>query len=79
MLLKMGRAAQRQQRLQTETLVRTRGNFERTTLMIGGALLFTAGLFLWCGNVFGFYPTFSGAGYIAIVVGGTIYNIANND
>lgn len=34
-----------------------------------GALVFLAGVFLWCGNVFGFFPTFSLAGYVTGVAG----------
>ena len=78
-----GQEAQRQQAqmqiLQAEAPVRARSNLERGALMIGGATLFVFGLFLWCGNVFGFYPSFSGAGYLTIVLGGTLFKVGNDD
>ncbi len=39
--------------------------------VIGGAIVAVGGL-LWCGNVFGFFPTFPYAGYITIAIGGAI-------
>jgi len=39
--------------------------------IIGGAI-FAAGAFLWCGNVFRFFPTYPLAGYITMLVGGAI-------
>lgn len=38
-----------------------------------GGLIFLAGIFLWCGNRFRFFPTFPFAGLIAIVIGGAIW------
>lgn len=38
-----------------------------------GAVVFVAGAFLWCGNVFGFFVTFPFAGYLTLVAGGAIY------
>lgn len=74
-----GTEAARQLSVQAEVRPRTRGNFERGALMIVGAGLFVTGLFLWCGNVFGFYPTFAGAGYITIIAGGALFKIGNLD
>jgi hypothetical protein len=39
--------------------------------IIGGVVV-AAGIFLWCGNVFRFFPTFPLAGYLTILVGGII-------
>ena len=38
-----------------------------------GGLVFVAGVFLWCGNVFGFFPTFPMVGYITAAVGAMIF------
>jgi hypothetical protein len=39
-------------------------------LVIGlGAVIFVAGAFLWCGNVFGFYVTFPFVGYLTAAAG----------
>ena len=45
----------------------------RVAVIGAGAIVFAAGVFLWCGNVFGFFPTFPLAGYVTAVVGGFIY------
>lgn len=37
-----------------------------------GGLVFALGVFLFLGNVIGFFPTFPGLGYITIVIGGVI-------
>jgi hypothetical protein len=37
-----------------------------------GIIVFAIGIFLWCGNVFRFFPTFPLAGYLTMVVGGVI-------
>jgi hypothetical protein len=37
-----------------------------------GMVIFGAGIFLWCGNVFRFFPTFPLAGYLTMVVGGIV-------
>jgi hypothetical protein len=37
-----------------------------------GGLVFVAGVFLWCGNVFGFFPTFPMVGYLTAAFGGWI-------
>ena len=34
-----------------------------------GALIFAAGVVLWCGNVFGFLRTFPFAGYLTAIAG----------
>jgi hypothetical protein len=39
--------------------------------IVGGAVM-ALGAFLWCGNVFHFFPTFPFAGYGTMVVGGLI-------
>ena len=38
-----------------------------------GAIVFVAGVFLWCGNVFGFFRTFPFVGYGTGVLGAIIY------
>ena len=43
-------------------------------LVIGlGAVIFVAGVFLWCGNVFGFFVTFPFAGYVTALIGAGAY------
>ena len=41
-----------------------------------GGLIFVAGVILWCGNMFRFFPTFPFAGYITMAVGGAIFGYA---
>ena len=38
-----------------------------------GAVVFVAGVFLWCGNVFGFFPTFPFVGYGTAILGAFIF------
>ena len=38
-----------------------------------GGLVVVVGAFLWCGNVFGFFPTFPMVGYITMAIGGAIW------
>ncbi|RYG64167.1 hypothetical protein EON80_19750 [bacterium] len=45
--------------------------------LIGG-LVFVAGAGLWLGNVFGFFPTFPGAGYIGMLIGGAVWRFGSN-
>jgi len=45
----------------------------RTLVISLGAIVFVAGVFLWCGNVFGFFPTFPLEGYLTLVVGGLVF------
>jgi len=45
----------------------------RTLVIALGVIVFVAGVFLWCGNVFGFFRTFPFAGYLTLVVGGVVY------
>jgi hypothetical protein len=40
-------------------------------VILGGAVI-GLGAFLWCGNVFGFFPTFPLVGYLTMVAGGAI-------
>lgn len=47
-------------------------------LKIIGAIIFVIGAFLWIGNVGGFFPTFPGAGYIGLLVGGIIFRAGAN-
>jgi hypothetical protein len=37
-----------------------------------GYIVIAAGAFIWCGNVFQFFPTFPLAGYLTMAVGGFI-------
>lgn len=41
-------------------------------MKILGGIIFVVGVFLWCGNVFGFFPTFPMLGYLTIVAGGWV-------
>jgi hypothetical protein len=43
-----------------------------------GGLIFLAGIFLFLGNFLGFFPTFTGAGYITIMIGGAIWRVGSN-
>jgi hypothetical protein len=38
-----------------------------------GGVTFLAGIYFFCGNIFGFYLTFRGLGYITMVIGGAIF------
>jgi len=40
--------------------------------VLGGAV-FIGGAFLWCGNVFGFFPTLPFVGYLTMLAGGGIF------
>jgi hypothetical protein len=37
-----------------------------------GIIIIVVGAFLWCGNVFRFFPTFPLAGYLTMLVGGAV-------
>jgi hypothetical protein len=39
--------------------------------IVGGVIL-AGGAFLWCGNVFRFFPTFPLAGYLTMVAGAAV-------
>jgi hypothetical protein len=43
-----------------------------------GGVVFLAGIFLFLGNVLGFFPTFPGVGYITIMIGGAIWRVGSN-
>lgn len=43
-----------------------------------GGIIFVAGVILWCGNVFRFYPTFPFVGYITGSIGAAIYRAGSN-
>lgn len=45
-------------------------------MRILGGLIFLIGVFLFLGNIVGFFPTFPGAGYITIALGGLLYRRA---
>ncbi len=42
-----------------------------------GGLVVVLGAFLWCGNVFGFFPTFPMVGYITMAIGGAIWRFGS--
>ena len=44
-----------------------------------GSLVVLAGVFLWCGNIFGFFPTFWLAGYVTMAIGFFIYRFDNKN
>ena len=48
-------------------------HFMKKLVIALGAIVFAAGVFLWCGNVFGFFPTFPFVGYLTAVVGAIIF------
>jgi hypothetical protein len=45
----------------------------KKAVIVAGVLVTGAGVFLWLGNVVGFYPTFPFAGYLTILAGVGIY------
>jgi hypothetical protein len=45
----------------------------RTLVIAAGAIVFIAGVFLWCGNVFFFFQTFPLVGYLTAAAGAVIY------
>ena len=45
----------------------------RMAVIILGAVVFAAGIFLWFGNVLGFFPTFPLAGYLTALAGFFIF------
>lgn len=47
-------------------------------LHIVGGFIFVAGAVLWCGNVFGFYRTFPGVGYITMLIGGGLFKMGSS-
>jgi len=57
---------------------RPQASMEKKTNALGpimvaiGGIIFVAGAFLWCGNVFGFFRTFPLAGYITMLIGGAV-------
>lgn len=44
-----------------------------------GVIILLIGGFLWCGNMFGFFPTFPGAGWIGLLLGGFLMKVGSND
>ncbi len=42
-------------------------------MKIVGGVVFVAGAFIWCGNVFGFFRTMPFLGWIIMLVGGAIF------
>lgn len=47
-------------------------------LQIIGGIIFLIGAFLWLGNVIGFFPTFTGAGWIGLFLGGIVFRAGSN-
>ena len=45
----------------------------RNLVIALGAVIFVAGVLLWCGNVFGFFVTFPFAGYLTLLIGGATF------
>ncbi len=43
-----------------------------------GAIVFILGCLLFAGNVLGFLPTFSYAGFISMTIGGSIWKAGND-
>lgn len=48
-------------------------------MKILGAIIFIAGLFLFLGNIIGFFRTFPGVGYITMALGGFLYKKAASE
>lgn len=53
-------------------------DFKGMGLSLLGAGIFLLGVFLWCGNVFGFFRTFPFAGYVTILIGGAVWRAGIN-
>ena len=49
----------------------------RTLVVVLGAVVFIAGVFLFLGNVIGFFRTFPLAGYLTMIIGGAIYRVGS--
>lgn len=49
---------------------------ETFSMKILGGLIFLVGVFLFLGNVVGFFPSFPGAGYLTLALGGWLYKRA---
>ncbi|MBI4814815.1 MAG: hypothetical protein HY791_01075 [Deltaproteobacteria bacterium] len=47
-------------------------------LKIVGGVVFAGGVFLFLGNVVGFFPTFPMVGYLTMLAGGGIYKFGQN-
>ena len=43
------------------------------SVQILGGIIFVLGAFLWCGNVFRFFPTIPLAGYFTMMLGGGVF------
>lgn len=43
-----------------------------------GGVIFVGGAFLWCGNVFRFFPTVPFAGYLTMLAGSAIWKAGSN-
>lgn len=44
-------------------------------VQILGGIIFVGGVFLYLGNRLGFFPTFPGAGWITLIIGGVIWRV----
>ena len=49
----------------------------KTLVIILGALIFLGGVFLFLGNIIGFFRTFPLAGYGTMVIGGAVYRMGS--
>jgi UPF0716 family protein affecting phage T7 exclusion len=47
-------------------------------MRILGAVVFAAGLFIWLGNVLGFFPTIPMLGYLTMLGGGALARSGND-
>lgn len=48
-------------------------NFGAIGVQLFGGLIFLIGVFLFAGNVLGFFPTFPGAGWLGLIIGGGVW------
>jgi hypothetical protein len=48
-------------------------------MKILGAVVFVVGAFLWCGNVFRFFPTFPFLGYLTMLGGVALYKVGDRN
>jgi hypothetical protein len=48
-------------------------------MQILGYIIIAVGIFLWCGNMFHFFPTFPLAGFATILIGGFVSKLGSKE
>jgi Sec-independent protein secretion pathway component TatC len=67
------------QKVRAEKVFPPKRALNMRNLVIGlGAVVFAAGVFLWCGNVFRFFVTFPFAGYLTAIAGAAAFKAGKN-